>query len=199
VHTQQRDNSGLYPLTLNFSENCNTPSFLSISKKGGGVSEKARTFFSVHKEWARGVGEREKKPEEKLLGVSHFHTLTTKQRKEHEHNPRGALAKFYIREGTSIYTRWHNKLGHIGGNAIRRCDIPGLVFPKAPYRCEACILGKMHHMGHSRASGDRWAVYKPGEYLLTDLQGPYVRSVGGGLVTAKFSLTWGQGEFGHTV
>ena len=89
------------------------------------------------------------------------------------------LAKFYARENLGTYEKWHGKLGHIGGKALRKCQIQGLVIPKNPFRCDACIRGKMHRMGHSPHSTGSWEIYKPGEYILTDLQGPYIRSLGG--------------------
>ena len=70
-------------------------------------------------------------------------------------------------------------MGHIGSRALKKCQIPGVTFPKGAYRCEPCIIGKMHHTGHSRSSTDQWSKYLPGEYLFTDLQGPYTRTLGG--------------------
>src|SRR6185369_4221444 len=79
---------------------------------------------------------------------------------------------------------WHDKLGHIGGQALRRCHIKNLSVPKTPFRCEACIKGKMHRLPHSSKNPARENFYKPGEYILTDLQGPYTTTVAGG---AKYS------------
>ena len=51
IHKQRRDPSGLYPLTLYFSDICRSSPLLSISKKGEDISG-IRNSFSVLKAWA---------------------------------------------------------------------------------------------------------------------------------------------------
>src|SRR5690349_17605477 len=51
------------------------------------------------------------------------------------------------------------------------------VIPKNPYRCEFCIKGKMHRLGHSKNTHPK--TYIPGECIHTDLQGPYVKTLEG--------------------
>ena len=91
----------------------------------------------------------------------------------------GMLARFYVKEGMSDMERWHNKLGHVGTKIIKSCEIPGLKIPTSPFRCESCIRGKMHSGYHSSKSTGRVTDLKPGEYIITDLQGPYVGSING--------------------
>ena len=138
MHTQQRDNSGLYPLTIKFSGNCNTLPFLSISKKGGGVSEKARIFYSLH-----GLGVGRVRQNQNKIWVFHIFTHSPHNKKQNTKTTRGPSQNF-------ASGRAPPSTPDIGGKAIRRCAIPGLVVPKAPYRREACIYGKMHHMGQWR-------------------------------------------------
>ena len=71
----------------------------------------------------------------------------------------------------SEYERWHEKLGHVGAKHIRKCNIKNLRTPKRPFRCEACIKGKMHKLAHTRNKNKQDA-YLAGE-ALPDLQGPY--------------------------
>ena len=89
------------------------------------------------------------------------------------------LARFYVKEGMSEYERWHNKLGHVGSKIIQGCHIPNLKIPSRPFRCEHCIRGKMHAGEHSTKSVHRERDFKPGEYIITDLQGPYVGTTRG--------------------
>jgi transposase InsO family protein len=73
--------------------------------------------------------------------------------------------------------RWHAKLGDVGVKTLHRV-LPELRIPKN-LRCEYCIQGKMHNLGHkSDASGER-VQYAPGENLHTDLAGPYAKSLSG--------------------
>src|SRR6185312_7876482 len=51
--------------------------------------------------------------------------------------------------------------------------------PKEPFRCEACVKGKIHHLGHSKNTASQRPTYLPGECIHTDLQGPYTRSLKG--------------------
>jgi len=57
---------------------------------------------------------------------------------------------------------------------VKLCNIPNLKIPVNPFRCTHCIHGKMHTGNHSTTSLNRETDLRPGEYLLTDLQGPYV-------------------------
>ena len=87
---------------------------------------------------------------------------------------KGYLARFYVKEGMTDYERWHNKLGHVGAKQVKLCNIPNLKIPVNPFRCTHCIHGKMHTGNHSTTSLNRETDLRPGEYILTDLQGPYV-------------------------
>ena len=78
----------------------------------------------------------------------------------------------------SEFERWHEKLGHVGAKHIRKCRINNLRTPKRPFRCEACIKGKMHRLSHTK-NRNRQDPYQAGEAIHTDLQGPYVRSLRG--------------------
>src|SRR4051812_20589945 len=60
-----------------------------------------------------------------------------------------------------------------------KCGIKDLSIPRQAVRCDACVKGKIHKLGHSQTSTGVWDVYAPGEYLITDLQGPYTRTLKG--------------------
>ena len=96
------------------------------------------------------------------------------------------LARFYLKEGTSEIERWHNKLGHVGTKIIKLCNISNLKIPKQIFRCEFCIKGKIHSGEHSTKSTEHKIDLKPGEYIVTDLQGPYVRNRNGEKYTQIF-------------
>ena len=83
------------------------------------------------------------------------------------------LARIYVREGME---RWHSKLGHVGSKIIQKCNIKNLKIPTHPFRCEHCIKGKIHEGNHSTKCTNRLTDLKPGEYIITDLQGPYVQN-----------------------
>jgi len=141
-----------------------------------------RKVFAAHTQWAEAVCEAERRQ-------GGFDTTLQKipppQRDFifQELRTSGHLARFYRKPGITEIEAWHDKLGHIGAGALRRCQIKNLSIPKTPFRCEACIKGKMHRLGHSSKNPEREIFYKPGEYIQTDLQGPYTNSVGG----AKYS------------
>ena len=125
VHKQQRDKSGLYPLTIYFPETCRTPSFLSLSKKGGGNPSKIRNFFSVHIPWARGVvgGGREKHEKHCFS----FHTLsTTQKRSRKRHFKRSSCKILHKRRNFSFSTvAWQNGPHRESGTqkvSNSRCD-----------------------------------------------------------------------------
>ena len=62
-----------------------------------------------------------------------------------------------------------------------RCHIPGLVVPKNIPVCDACTKGKMHKLGpvSSTSVKESREIFLPGEYIITDLQGPYIKSRSG--------------------
>ena len=82
----------------------------------------------------------------------------------------GFLARFYPQNGVTEYMRWHEKLGHVSPKILRKCQIPNLIIPKQPQKCEACIAGKMHRLGHASKASGKEIVYQPGEYIVTDLR-----------------------------
>jgi hypothetical protein len=91
----------------------------------------------------------------------------------------GKIAKTYVRSGMSPIERWHLKLGHQGYAALKKCSIPGLTIPREPFRCEACVKGKIHVLGHSKKTASQRPTYQPGECIHTDHQGPYSRAKDG--------------------
>src|SRR5690606_3429857 len=100
-----------------------------------------------------------------------FHTMTQSQKKEDlEFLTKNFLAKFYLKEDLSPYQRWHDKLGHVGRKALKKCEIKGLKMPKVPFRCEACIQGKIHKLGRTPGGPGEIENYLPGEYIITDLR-----------------------------
>jgi len=129
---------------------------------------------------------REVRNERKDNKPSLTHNLKEKENKFFEEfYCRSLLAKFYIKEGISNYQRWHDKLGHLGKKILSKCDIKGLKIPKENIKCDSCVQGKIHRLGHTSKSG-RENIYKPGECIHTDLQGPWVKSRGGGKYSQIF-------------
>ena len=96
------------------------------------------------------------------------------------------LARFYMKDGMSDIERWHSKLGHVGTKIIKMCNINNLKIPRQPFRCEYCIKGKIHSGEHSTKPTGYKTDLKPGEYIITDLQGPYVRNRNGEKYTQIF-------------
>ena len=70
--------------------------------------------------------------------------------------------------------RWHNKLAHLGTKFLDRMDIQGFKKGKK-HRCIHCIKTKIHSGFHSTKAKGGDTDMKPGEYIITDIQGPYVR------------------------
>jgi hypothetical protein len=92
------------------------------------------------------------------------------------------IAKTYVKDDLPVVERWHAKLGDVGMKTLKKA-LPDLVVPKK-HRCESCIMGKMHSLGHkSNAKNDR-VKYAPGECLHVDLGGPYCPSHSG----CKYSM-----------
>ena len=177
VHMQTRDpRTGLYPLTLNLNGVCNSE--LPLDLEGEAGAREVRSFLTHLVPWAEGIVREERNQGGGATKCASTHVIPQKKLEFFQDlYLKSFLAKFYIREGINNYRRWHDKLGHIGGKAIRKCGIRDLSIPRSPFRCEACIRGKMHKLGQSQASTGVWSDYKPGEYLITDLQGPYTRSL----------------------
>ena len=183
IHAQDRDlQSGLYPVSLTTTGNrdCRTKGIplgpLYTNTHFCNITEMRKAFAPIH--WARNVcAERNKS--------THAHSDA------YAHDSQtpefiGALARFYVRGGMSDMERWHNKLGHVGSKIIRSCNIPGLKIPVTPFMCEGCIKETLHSGDHPTKSTGRGTDLKPGEYIITDLQGPYVRNLNGHKYTQLF-------------
>jgi hypothetical protein len=135
----------------------------------GGVTtpEEIRKIFDNVTDWSRASNRRNRE----IQGQNIFNSEL----------PRGVvlgkIARFYLPENVSKYQRWHDKLGHVGGKIMSRCGVEGLKIPKNPFRCEFCIKGKMHRLGHGKSTVKK--NFLPGESIHTDLQGPYVPTLEG--------------------
>jgi hypothetical protein len=173
VHAQNRDPlTGLYPIHLKIdgTDISSAGNSLDTSKDRqiyfSSVGE-LRENFSHISSWARNVcrhkNEREYTDDERRVDSTNNNNVICN------------LARFYVKEGTTDMERWHSKLGHVGTKIIKECKIPNLKIPNTPFRCEHCIRGKMHTGNHSTKTTGRTTDLKPGEYIITDLQGPYVR------------------------
>ena len=168
-YAQGRDlRTGLYPITLNFE------------KKGVGLDilrtdhfcnmDELRTACGHMSVWAeRECEKRERRYTEEEQRVDIINKDVV----------RCNLARFYVKQGMSDMERWHSKLGHVGTKIIKGCNIDKLKIPKTPFRCEHCIRGKMHTGNHSTRTTGRKSELRAGEYIITDLQGPYVRDING--------------------
>ena len=184
IHAQDRDLlTGLYPMDLTTksdSRGCRADSKSSGATLGTLLKTKThfcdlnevREIFSPISLWAKNIC------------IEKQNRLYTKEEKELDMPVpngkfNGALARFYVKEGMTDIERWHNKLGHVGTKILKICNINGLKIPNTPFRCEHCIRGKMHSGNHSSKSTGRKTDLKAGEYIITDLQGPYVRNMHG--------------------
>ena len=187
---QPRDPAtGLYPIYLvqNFEGDCRPMKLPGGSREANGTPvsmtsfsvsiEDVRKHFGQLTEWARS-----KITEGR--GAKEGPRLQIKFKNFEERKTQGLLARFYVPSNVSNFERWHAKLGHPGKKILMRCRIPGLVIPKILPRCDACTKGKMHKLGPTGTPvTETREIYKPGEYIMTDLQGPYVGSRNG----AKYS------------
>jgi hypothetical protein len=170
VHAEGRDpRTGFYPLTIYRKDSTGCSPNLGPRFFDRVGVEEVRVLFAQFRPWALAACETVRHNLE-VLGASEECIFNV------PNDPAGFLAKFYIKEGMSDYQRWHDKLGHLGSNILRKCGIP---VPKRPFRCEACNHGKIHRLGHSSRTVQKEPVYLPGECIHTDLQGPYVRSFAG--------------------
>jgi hypothetical protein len=187
VHSEARDpQTGFYPFTMRTShpDSSNDP---TTGNRGGtkGVMEKVRQVYCTLVEWACAVnqtGRFQKQNSKNKEDVSRAEKLRKEFTSNSSNTPenkvgsvRACVAKFYRRPGVSDYTFWHEKLGHVGAKVLRKCQIKNLSIPRTPFRCESCVKGKMHQLGHSTKATGVESVYLPGEHIHTDLQGPYVR------------------------
>jgi hypothetical protein len=93
---------------------------------------------------------------------------------------KGYIARLYLQEDLSEAQRWHDKCGHMGLRKLRRV-VPALVKRKLPekLRCKSCIQGKIHRFPHKFLHNHEKPTYEPGECIVTDLMGPYTRSIRG--------------------
>jgi hypothetical protein len=104
-----------------------------------------------------------------------------------------------VKEGLSEVDRWHAKCGDVGSKQLAKI-FPNLKFP-VKMRCEFCMQGKMHHLGHKTNAKDDRLEYLPGENMHVDLSGPYGSSLGGSKYTmlcldigSKFLWSRGLGK-----
>ena len=176
VGAQDRDpQTGLYPITLttDATRGCRAGCPPATREGDGSLVHKfsdikeLRAACALFSAWAENTC----KHKEKIYTESEIERDILKGTQKYFSN----LARFYVKEGTSEIERWHNKLGHVGTKILKLC-LENLKIPSAPFRCEHCIRGKMHVGEHSTKSTGKISDLKPGEYIITDLQGPYVRS-----------------------
>src|SRR5690348_17513038 len=109
------------------------------SRGGESHIEDTRKFFKCMASWCTAVNSAEKASQE-----------NNNQHSARNFTVDARIAKFYLDPNSTKYQRWHDKLGHVGGGVLARCGVDGLKIPKNPYRCEFCIKGKMHRLGHSK-------------------------------------------------
>ena len=178
VHTQQKNTTtGLYDITLDIEQDTerereaerdleNEGEKTVVAKTCSGIRD---ITSKPHIAWAARVSQ------EKARKV-----YTHEEREIDKRNISYMfLARFYIKEGMGDLERWHNKLGHQNMNVLRKCNIDKLKIPNKPYRCEYCINAKMHSGEHSTKSNDHKTDLHAGEYIITDLQGPYAQTKNG--------------------
>lgn len=190
VHAQSRDpQTGLYPVNLTTGGTKRDCRADEVPTRGGTLGTlfeiDTQTYFTNITElrhalshlsvWAEGVCKKKHNKESLSIEIDNV-----RNKKELAALYAIAmLARFYVKEGTTDIERWHNKLGHVGTKILAKCKIEGLKIPKTPFRCEHCIRGKMHSGDHSTKSTGKKTDLKPGEYIITDLQGPYIRTQNG--------------------
>jgi len=196
VHTQFRAANRIvppHPPHRKFSHGPDSPLYEEQKGENGNTEnkthrrrtiEEVRKIFSGLVEWAGGVC-REVRNERKENKTHHTHKINEREKEFYENfYCQSLLAKFYVKPGISNYQRWHDKLGHLGKKILQKCNIKGLKIPKENVKCDPCVQGKIHRLGHTSKSG-RENIYLPGECIHTDLQGPWVRSRVGNIL--KFS------------
>ena len=94
---------------------------------------------------------------------------------------RSNLCTSYTKQNTNSYDYWHSKLAHLGPKNVFKA------IKDSKYRvsdtsrevmCEGCALGKSQsHPHRATGSSERYKlIYKPGERIEMDLQGPFLRS-----------------------
>ena len=184
LHSQVRDKkTGLYPLTLVVRKN-------KYSRAAAVGSDEKEPVF-------RTQGNLPKSPSQNLRTSTkesfrtNAHTASSTPKSsaskqlskpdQEKSGQKGLVARVYTQHELTEYQKWHQKLGHFGAEKIRRCNIPNLKIPRPPQKCEACVSGKMHKLGHTGKpdSETKKPTYAPGEYIITDLQGPYTQTRGG--------------------
>ena len=197
MHTQFRDpQTGLFPLTLlteKFSHGPDSPLYEEQKGENGNTEnkthrrrtiEEVRQNFSGLVEWAGGVC-REVRNERKENKTHHTHKINEREKEFYENfYCQSLLAKFYVKPGISN-TRGGTTSRHTGKKILQKCNIKGLKIPKENVKCDPCVQGKIHRLGHTSKSGKE-NIYLPGECIHTDLQGPWVRSRGGGKYSQIF-------------
>jgi hypothetical protein len=167
VHQENRDpQTGLYPLTVFKKINeCTQPKSLMEYRTNNGDKCK----------WAVAAVFRVRATRNAAIAVQPGEAQPSKL----SNRQVALLAKFYVREGMSPLERWHYKCGHIGTKYLKNFNLRELRVPREPFRCEACLKGKIHRLGHKSSALAERRQYLPGEYIITDHQGPYHRSLGG--------------------
>ena len=183
VHKEDRNiNTGLYSLTM-FQKDLDKNSSNIFEEKECNLDQ-VRIFFTSIQNWALDACLRDRNTAFKKNLIFKENILTERKKKQLLSNNNfdnifGFLSRFYKKEGMSEYQKWHEKLGHVSPKILRKCQIKNLIIPKQPQKCEACIAGKMHRLGHANKTSGKEIVYKPGEHIITDLQGPYTKTLKG--------------------
>jgi hypothetical protein len=166
LHSQARDKkTGLYPLTMLVKK--------TKPQRESESSHEKEPVFVTQLNARQGYSENSNQQQNQRLGTQ-THTGGRPGKP-------GYVARVYTDKDLSDFQKWHRRLGHFGGKKIKKCNIPGLRVPRSPQKCESCVLGKIHKLGNTgKPESERVnPTYSPGEYIITDLQGPYTRSRGG--------------------
>ena len=165
VHNELRDRAtGLYPITLYPPVHSLVLNACAQVKPLANMCLVAKAIIQRH----RDVVPRCKVPALKLPDTADTEALAS-------------LTRVYIREDLDEAMRWHLKCGHVSMKALKLMKIKALEGKKLPetLRCESCIKGKIHRQPHKNLHLQGKPKYEPGEYIATDLMGPYAKSLGG--------------------
>ena len=165
VHSEMRDKrTGLYPLSLyppdRLALTAQTEDLIAMED----LQEIARAILERNR--TRDL--RPMTPAVKLPALADDETLAN-------------LSRVFVRTDLEEAQRWHEKCGHVSMKYLKRFTIPTLLGKKLPmtFRCESCIKGKIHRQPHKELHLEGKPTYAPGEYIITDLMGPYSNSIGG--------------------
>jgi hypothetical protein len=169
LHAEPRDmKTGLYPLTLSLeSSKGNATAYSIIIRESwvavaGAILAKSRRAKTTKRRSARLLrDQRDLLPELADIGVL------------------AELGRSHPNPDLKEVEIWHARCGHIGFKDLKRiCDSVGVKISEK-FKCKDCVGGKIHRQPHKFLHGMSKPEYKPGEFLFTDLMGPYAYSLGG--------------------